>query len=206
MTPLGKQLLEASFGEKTASGEILRSTDTTGLGIGARVNCDPYGTTRLYVYNYGFEFIMLPDRVIQFFEITHTWRTIWTDGRKLPENPPEHRWMGWNVGRWEGDTFVVESNGYVPQSWIDQADPDGGWPHSEEMRIVERYRRPNFTTIEAQMTIYDPKIYTEPWVTPTMTNTLSTGAELWEDFCVPSDYYEFNEETEGVAVPASAPR
>jgi hypothetical protein len=200
MTPLGKELHLATYGEKSPTGEILHTTDTTGLGGGSKINCDPYGTTRLYTYNYGFEFIMLPDRVIQFFELTHTWRTIWTDGRKLPVNPPELRWLGWNVGHWEGDTFVVESTGYDDRGWIDAANPDGGWVHSDEMKVVERYRRINYGTLEAQLTVIDPKIYTEPWVTPKATVPLVPGAELGEDFCIPSDYAIFNEE---IFTPAS---
>ena len=107
--------------------------------------------------------------MLQFFELTHTWRTIWTDGRKLPASPPEPRWMGWNVGRWDGDTFVVESTGYDDRSWLTDTMPDGGWPHSDEMRIVERWRRVNYGTLEVQMTVTDPKTYTQPWVTPKAT-------------------------------------
>ena len=165
---------------------------TTGEGTASPINCDPHGWPRLYTYNYGFEFVMLPDRVLQFFELTHAWRTIWTDGRKLPANPPEPRWMGWSVGRWEGDTFVVESTGFDDRSWLTNARPDGGFPHSEEMRVVERWRRVNYGTLEAQMTVIDPKTYTEPWVTPKATVQLAPGAELWENFCVPSDYDSFN--------------
>ena len=157
------------------------------------MNCDPYGYPRLYAYNYGFEFIMLPDRVIQVFELNHTFRTIWTDGRKLPEEPPEPHWLGWNVGHWEGDTFVIESNGYDDRSWINQSNPDGGWTHSDEMKVIERYRRVDYGTLEAELTIIDPKTYTAPWVTPKATIKLVPGTELWENFCVPSDYQEFNE-------------
>jgi hypothetical protein len=100
--------------------------------------------------------------------------------------------MGWNVGRWEGDTFVVESTGYDDRSWLTDTMPDGGWPHSDEMRIVERWRRVNYGTLEVQMTVTDPKTYTQPWVTAKATIPLMPGAELWEDFCVPSDYNAFN--------------
>ena len=65
------------------------------------MRCDPLGYPRLFAYNYGFEFLQLPDRAIQFFEWGHNWRTIWTDGRKLPENPPEPRCLGYAVGHWE---------------------------------------------------------------------------------------------------------
>ena len=194
LTPWGKQQQEATIGEKNAAGQPLHTKDTSGDGAGSQVNCDPRGWPRLHTYNYGFEFVMLPDRVLQFFELTHTWRTIWTDGRKLPDSPTEPRWMGWNVGRWDGNTFIVESNGYDDRSWLSDTRPDGGWTHSDEMRVVERWRRLNYGTLEAQLTITDPKTYTEPWVTPVATITLVPGAELGEDFCVPSDYNTFNNE------------
>jgi len=193
-TPWGKERFDATIGDKNAAGEPLHSKDTSGEGSGSQVNCDPKGWPRLHTYNYGFEFVVLPDRVLQFFELTHTWRTIWTDGRKLPADPPELHWMGWNVGRWDGDTFVVESTGYDDRSWLSDTTPDGGWPHSDEMRVVERWRRLNYGTLETQITIIDPKTYTQPWVTPRATISLVPGAELWEDFCVPSDYNSFNKD------------
>jgi hypothetical protein len=195
LTPWGKQQHEATIGDKTPQGERLYNKDTSGGGPGSKVTCDPLGWPRLYTYNYGFEFVMLPDRVLQFFELTHTWRTIWTDGRKLPQDPPEPHWMGWNVGHWEGDTFVVESNGFDDRSWLShhlQNDDGGGWTHSDEMRIVERWRRVNYATLEAQLTVIDPKTYTEPWVTPKATITLVPGAELSENVCAPSDYTAFS--------------
>src|SRR5215467_5513370 len=193
MTDWGKKQHAATMGEKNAAGEYLHSKDTS-EGTGTQIVCDPRGWPRLHQINYGFEFIMLPDRVFQFFEQTHTWRTIWTDGRKLPDDPPEPRWMGWNVGHWEGDTFVIESNGFDERSWINASQPDGGWTHSDEMKVVERWRRVNYGTIEAQFTITDAKTYTKPWVSPKNLTKLVPGAELWEDQCVPSDYATFNEE------------
>ena len=191
LTDWGKKQHEATMGGKNAAGEYLHDKDTY-KGSGAPINCDPPGWPRLHTDNYGIEFIMLPGRVIQFFEITHTWRTIWTDGRKLPENPPEPRWMGWNIGHWEGDTFVVESNGYDERSWIADSQPDGGWAHSDEMKVVERWRRLNYGTIEAQITINDPKTYTQPWVTAPAKIVLVPGTELSEYFCAPSDFGNFN--------------
>jgi len=144
MTDWGKKQREATMGEKGPDGTPLHSKDTSGRGAGSPINCDPYAWPRLHTYNYGFELVMLPDRIIQFFELDHTWRTIWTDGRKLPQDPPEPRWLGWNVGHWEGDTLVVESNGYDERSWLNQAPPDGGFIHSDEMSVVERIKRTNF--------------------------------------------------------------
>jgi hypothetical protein len=193
-TAWGQQRFDATIGEKNAAGEYLHTKDTSGEAGGAQINCDPKGWPRLHTANLGFEFVVLPDRVLQFFESTHTWRTIWTDGRKLPDNPPQLRWIGWNVGRWEGNTFIVESNGYDDRSWLSDTLPDGGWPHSDEMRVVERWRRVNYGTLEAQITIIDPRTYTQPWVTPAATVRLAPGTELWETFCVPSDYNTFNKD------------
>jgi hypothetical protein len=154
--------------------------------------CDPLGWPRLFTYNYGTEFIHLPDRTLQFFEWGHTWRTIWTDGRQLPPDPSELRFMGYSVGRWDGNTFVVESSGFEPSTWIDQDRKSmaRGIPHSEEMRIVERWTRTSPTAISVEMTISDPKTFTGPWVTKA-TERLHPNTEIGEYFCVPSfsDFY-----------------
>lgn len=192
-TAEGKKRFDETIGEKGPDGTPLRSKDTSGRGGGSKINCDPYGWPRLYTYHYGFEIVTLPDRVIQFFELNHTWRTIWTDGRKLPDDPPSPRWMGWSVGHWEGDTLVVESNGYDDRPWLSAANPDGGWIHSDEMKVIERYRRTNYGTLESEITVIDPKIYTKPWVVEGV-EYLVPGAELGEEYCVPSDYNQFNEE------------
>ena len=191
LTEWGKQRQKETMSDKNAAGESLHNKDTY-KGSGAPVNCDPPGWPRLHLDNYGFEFIMLPNRVLQFFEITHTWRTIWTDGRKLPADPPEPHWMGWNVGHWEGDTFVIESNGFDERSWLGESQQDGGWPHSDEMKVVERWRRLNYGTLEVQMTVTDPKTYTQPWVTAPAKIPLVPGTELTEYFCAPSDFSSFN--------------
>ncbi len=100
--------------------------------------------------------------------------------------------MGWNVGHWEGDTFVIESNGYDERSWISTSNPDGGWTHSDEMKVVERWRRLDYGTIEGQITVIDPKTYTAPWEMAATKIPLVPGTELGEYFCVPSDFSDFN--------------
>jgi len=181
-TPKGTQLFEAT------RSEIPSTNSKDGMLI-----CDPLGYPRLFAYNYGMEFVMLPDRVLQFFEWGHTWRTIWTDGRKLPTDPPQQRWLGYAVGRWEGDTFVVEGMGYDDRSWIseDRRQRIRGFTHSEQMRTLERYRRTSYGTLEAEMTITDPEVFTQPWTTKD-TIELRPNAELWEYFCVPSESDEYN--------------
>src|SRR5437899_12865019 len=123
---------------------------------------------------------MMAERVVQCCEFDHTFRTIWTDGGKRPADPPEPHWLGWNVGDSEGNTFVIESNGYDERSWLNSSNPDGGFPHSDQMKITERYTRTSYGTLEVQMTIEDPKVFAQPWVTPKGIIKLNPGNELWE--------------------------
>lgn len=104
-------------------------------------------------------------------------REIWMDGRAL-EPDPNPTWMGYSVGRWEGDVLVVESNGYTDRSWLDF----DGHPHTEALRITERYTRRDFGHIEVQVTMVDPKAYLKPIVF-TMPMTFQADTELIESVC-----------------------
>jgi hypothetical protein len=163
-----------------------------GLGRGARAQplgndpmmiCDPMGFPRIMFWtNYPYEILQLRDRTIMFFDWFYTHRTIWTDGRALPDDP-DTRWYGNSVGAWQGETFVVRSNGFDDRSWLD-AD---GHPHSDGMRLEEHYRRVNANTIEVTMTLTDPKAYTAPWVSDKITLTRAEATtRMREDVCVPS--------------------
>ena len=98
-----------------------------------------------------------------------TYRQIWMDGRAL-EPDPNVSWMGYSVGRWEGDTLVVESFGFHAGTWLDR---DGN-PHSEKLRMTERYGRPNFGSLDVEVTLSDPEAYTRPW-------TVKIGAQITTD-------------------------
>ena len=182
-TPKGQQMFDATKSD----------IPTTNAKDGMLV-CDPLGYPRLFAYNYGMQFVMLPDRVLQFFEWGHTWRDIWMDGRKLPDDPPTPRWLGYAVGHWEGDTLVVEGTGYDERSWIseDRRNRIRGFAHTDKMKTVERYRRTSYGTLEAEMTVTDPDVFTQPWVTKGKIE-LRPNAELWEYFCVPSESDEYNQ-------------
>jgi len=181
-TPEGEKLFEST------RSDIPTTNSKDGMLI-----CDPLGYPRWYAYNYGFEFAMLPDRVVQFFEWGHTFRTIWTDGRKLPADPPQERWLGYAVGHWEGNTLVVEGTGYDTRSWIseDRRQRIRGFAHSDKMTTLERYTRTSYGTLEAEITITDPVVFTKPWVTKGKIE-LRPNAELWEYFCVPSESDDYN--------------
>ena len=108
-------------------------------------------------------------------DLTH--RQIFMDGREL-EKDPNPSWMGYSVGRWDGDTLVVESNGFKESTWLD----GDGHPHTEALRITERYRRRDFGHMELLMTLDDPKAYTKPW-TIRMNLELAPDTEMLEFVC-----------------------
>jgi hypothetical protein len=153
------------------------------------LHCDPIGFPRIMFLNTPFEFVRAPGRVIQFFEHEHEYRTIWTDDRALPADLYP-TWYGYAIGHWEGDdTLVVESAGST------------GYPHSEDMRITERYRRIDHDTIAYDITVTDPKAYTQPIVGPHRTMRLRPHDELVEEICVPSEEQSFANRVTEPAVP-----
>ncbi len=106
-----------------------------------------------------------------------TFRQIFMDGRKL-EKDPNPTWMGLSVGHWEGDTLVVESNGYNDRTWLDF----DGHPHSEDLRVVERYRRRDFGHMEVVATFEDAKIVSHSWTIPVLME-LVADKEMLEFVC-----------------------
>jgi hypothetical protein len=188
LTPRGRMLFERnkpSFGPRAVPPVL--GNDPLG-------KCDPLGLTRnlmTEVAARSFEFSHLPDRVLQFFEYAHQYRTIWIDGRQLPKDP-EPRWMGYSAARWEGDVFVVDTIGLDDRVWADM----WGHPLSTKARVQERYRRPGFDTLELQLTITDPDLYSKPVVSDAKVHRLQVERaidERMELFCVPSEEDAFNQ-------------
>lgn len=105
-------------------------------------------------------------------------RQVFTDGRRLPD-VNEHTWLGYSIGRWEGDTFVVETTGLKDGGWLDTLKAR---PHSDALRVTERFRRPDFGHVELTITINDPKAYLKPWTVKTALN-LVADMELLEGSC-----------------------
>jgi hypothetical protein len=136
---------------------------------------------------YPMEIVQTRDRVFQFFEWGHSYRQVWTDGRPLPKDA-DLTFNGISTGRWEGDRFVVTSGFFDDRSWLDHF----GTPHSSEMTLEERYRRLDRDTLELNMTLTDPKIFTAPWVSERKVMKLAPRREIAEQFCVPSQEAEFN--------------
>lgn len=148
MTPWGEK--EFNFHRPIGPNTPVNSNDP-------RVRCLPPGVPMIYTNAFPMEMIQTPGRVMMFFEYDHYVRQIFTDGRGHPKNA-NPTWMGDSIGRWEGDTLVVDTNGFNDKTWIDSR----GHPHSDALRVVERIRRANHNTLTIDITIDDPKAYTEP--------------------------------------------
>ena len=106
-----------------------------------------------------------------------TYRQVFMDGRAL-ERDPNPAWMGYSVGRWDGDTLVVESNGYNDRTWLDH----DGHPHTEALRMTERYRRRDLGHMDVEITFSDPKAYARSW-TVAVRAELAADTEMIEFVC-----------------------
>lgn len=160
--------------------------------------CEPTGIPRnlnaeIIVPHATFEIVQMEDRIFQFFEYRHEWREIWMDGRKLPAAEDTFpKWTGHSVGHFEGDTLVVESVGFDDRTWLDKY----GNPHSEEMHLVERYRRVDADTLELNMILIDPVVYTRPWKSDTKIYKLNREKyHEWDEqiHCIPAEEFPLQE-------------
>jgi hypothetical protein len=161
------------------------------------LHCEPESVPKSLVLPNPFEIIQIPGRMFMFFEQYHLWRTIWTDGRPLPKDP-DPTWLGYSMGHWEGDTFVVDTIGMNDKPWVDSY----GNPRSEQMHLTERYRRLDHDTMEMQIIMDDPKSYTKPWVNPPTKFKLEPNWEIAEFFCIVD---EENSYGDAVRKPAGVP-
>ncbi len=155
-------------------------------------NCDPQGFPRIVLHNFRTSrIVQTPDNVVMLYLYNRKWRVIWTDGRQFPTEGEEPRWWGYSVGRWVDDyTFVAESAGFDERPWLDNA----GRPHSDAMRVEERYRRVDRDHLEMTIVIDDPKYYTEPWTASILSLRLqSPSFDIRENECVPSEMALYEE-------------
>jgi hypothetical protein len=157
MTVEGREVLAKRFSADRVSNPLLANDP--------QYKCAPQGFPRLWFDQELIENIHLNDKLLQLSQWEQTLREIWMDGRKLPtpadlaELGPQY--YGYSVGRWQGDTLIVDTVGLDDRNWIDD---DNGYPLSSEARIQERYKRLNADAIAVQFVLYDPKYYATPWV------------------------------------------
>ena len=122
--------------------------------------------------------VQSPRMTIMLYEVGNVHRQIYTDGRDLPTEFDLPAFLGYSIGRWEGDTLVVETAGFNDRTALDLM----GHPHSDALRVVERYRRRDFGRMDVEMTFDDPKMYTKPF-TIKIPHNLLADADIFESFC-----------------------
>jgi hypothetical protein len=122
------------------------------------VGCFPLGILQDLTHQFPRRVLQSPTYLAILMERNFSFRQIFLDGRPLPEDP-NPAWNGYSTGHWEGDALVVESNGFRDGLWADYF----GSPLTDQAKITERFRRPNFGTMEIEVTVNDPKAYTKPW-------------------------------------------
>ena len=143
------------------------------------VRCWPSGIPEKLNIPDGLKLVQTPDVMIFLHESRTIYRQVFTDGRPLPDlKQAQPMWMGYSVGRWEGDVFVVETVGQNGQTWLDMR----GLPGTEALRVVERYTRPTLGRIYIDVTIDDPTAYTKPW-NVRLSWDLQPDTELIESIC-----------------------
>lgn len=141
------------------------------------INCLPPGPKASTSIGSPVKIVQTPNLVILLYEYETLFRQVFTDGRELPKDP-NPTWMGYSIGHWEGDTLVVTTTGYNDRTSLDL----GGRPHSEALRVTERYHRRDAGHIDLQVTLDDPKAYNRAWTLPVDLDLMPDN-ELIEYIC-----------------------
>lgn len=185
LTPLGKQLFDRNKAEGGRGGITIAESNDPHVRY-----CDPFGFPRnMNDQIRSMTITTLPNRTFVLLKFMNIWREIWTDGRALPTNfrrgPDAHdpTYNGYSVGRWEDDyTFVVETTGMVTETWA----TEGGYPHSVEARVTERFHRKSKNDLTLTMTMDDPRLYTRPVSLGTVHFRWIPSQTFFDFSCVPS--------------------
>jgi hypothetical protein len=136
--------------------EVARRREINPASDGWSTLCLPPGP--LISFTGPMRIVQTPQLVAMLYEFSNNFRQIYTDGRALPKDP-NPTFQGYSIGRWDGDTFVVETIGYNDRSLVGRP----AYPHTESLRTIERYRRRDFGHMDLEMTVDDPKAFTRPW-------------------------------------------
>ena len=163
-----------------AGAELLRKHGEPGA-FNPTLNCLPDGVPHGDLLPEPFKIIHSPGVIVMLYEVETTFRQIFTDGRKLPADPSP-TWQGYSVGRWEGDTLVIETAGFNDSGWLDAR----GTGHSADLRVEERFRRRDYGHLELTITITDPQTFTKP-ITVSVVEELLPDTDLFEHYCLENE-------------------
>jgi hypothetical protein len=149
-----------------------------------RSHCLPMGFMQLHVVGGPATYLQTPRELVILYEVNGERREIFTDGRALPANDPQPWWNGYSVGRWDGDTLVVETTHFRDGGWLDMS----GSPLTDSAKVVERYRRPSYGWMEIDITVDDPKAYRKPW-SVRVNQRLLLDQDLIEHVCLENNQF-----------------
>ncbi|MBV8729700.1 MAG: hypothetical protein JO336_07815 [Acidobacteriia bacterium] len=142
-------------------------------------HCLPWGYTRAWQVEYPVEIMQTPERLALLFESNNIFHVIFTDGRDHPKNL-EPSWMGDSVGKWDGDTLVIDTIGFNGRTWIDTAEH----PSSDQLHVTERVHFIDRQHLGYEVTWEDPKTYTRPIKNTRILARMKPGEELMEYWCM----------------------
>lgn len=140
-------------------------------------HCLPLGLMQLHTHSQPRKMIQAPGVIVILYEANGGVRQIFTDGRSLPADA-EPWWFGYSTAKWDGDTLVVQTSGLRDLGWLDVE----GSPITDQAKVIERFRRPDYGHLEIEVTIDDPKAYTKPW-TVTVHQRIMLNTDLIEFVC-----------------------
>jgi hypothetical protein len=148
------------------------------LTMDPEVKCYLPGVPRAMYMPYPFQIIQSQKHIMMVFEYAGAVRTIYMDNH---QESPADTWMGWSNGHWEGNSLVVDSTGFIDQTWFDRA----GNFHSDALHVVERFTVLSPGALQYEATIEDPKVFARPWkMSMPLYRRLEKNAELLEFKCV----------------------
>ena len=163
-----------------AGTEMLKKNTQVGV-FNPLLNCLPDGVPHGDLLPEPFKIIHSPAVIVMLYEVETTFRQIFMDGRKHPADMSP-TWQGYSVGRWEGDTLVIETTGFNDRSWLDAR----GTGHSTEMRVEERFRRRDYGHMDLTITVTDPVVFTKP-ITFSVVEELLPDTDLLEHYCLENE-------------------
>jgi len=144
-------------------------------------HCLPSNTPRIWTLPHRQRIIQTQRELVVLNEFSSAYRQVYTDGRALPVDP-QPSWNGYSIGHWQGQTLVVETIGLSKNVWLDIS----GSPISEEARLIERLRRPDYGHLDVEITLEDPKTYTKPWTT-TVHEFIQLNIEMIDEVCLENE-------------------
>jgi hypothetical protein len=143
-------------------------------------DCKPLGIPQTYITPYPFQIVQTPKLIVQIFEYPNAIRMIPLDGRPHPPDP-DPTWMGNAIGRWEGDTLVVDTIGFNDKTEVH------GFMHTQDLHVVERFKRLDNGNLQYEVTVEDPNVWVSPWVIPARTFTFRPELDWVEEFVCESN-------------------